>query len=138
MKPYPKMTSDVRIGKIIIKIKFIYNSKLYNCIEKKVPFIYRCKMGVVFMGCSFILPVLLIILFRRMLCSRRQQSNSYSSVVSILSQIIIRESVQTSSLSIQWQHLRMHFTVYPRLCRKEWMKHINSLSRFLFRSILCV
>ena len=125
MKPYPKMTSDVRIRKVIIKIKFIYNSKLYNCIEKKVPFIYSGKMGVVFMGCSFILPVLLIILFRRMLCSRRQQSNSYSSVVSmvdrlsqmpdeeivsILSQMIIREAVQTSSLSIQRQYLRMHGT----------------------------
>ncbi|KAG5572371.1 hypothetical protein H5410_062137 [Solanum commersonii] len=115
-------------------------------------------MDVVFMGCSFIFSVLLIILFKRMRCSRRQQNNSCSTVVSmedklsqlpdevivsILSQMTIREAVLTSSLSIQWQYLWMHVTrlkfdvsqfitwkmfYYPRLCRKEGMKHINLIN----------
>ncbi|WMV57824.1 hypothetical protein MTR67_051209 [Solanum verrucosum] len=98
-----------------------------------------------------------------MLCirSRRQQNNSCSTVVSmedrlsqlpdevivsILSQMTIREAVLTSSLAIQWHYLWMHVTrlkfdvsqfitwkmfYYPRLCRKEGMKHINLINNVL-------
>ncbi|XP_015166965.1 putative F-box protein At3g58860 [Solanum tuberosum] len=67
-------------------------------------------------------------------------------IVSILSQLTIREAVQTSSLSIQWHYLWMYVTrlkfdvsqfitwkmfYYPRLCRKEGMKHINLINNVL-------
>ena len=71
------------------------------------------------MVCFFILSVLLIII--RMHCSRRKQNNSCNTnvvstgdrlsqlpdevIVLILSQLTIREAVQKSSLSTQWQHL---------------------------------
>ncbi|KAK4726695.1 hypothetical protein R3W88_031612 [Solanum pinnatisectum] len=67
-------------------------------------------------------------------------------IVSILSQLTIREAVQTSSLSTQWHYLWMYVTrlnfdisrfitwkmfYYPRLCRKEGMKHINLINNVL-------
>ncbi|KAK4726706.1 hypothetical protein R3W88_031623 [Solanum pinnatisectum] len=67
-------------------------------------------------------------------------------IVSILSQLTIRKAVQTSSLSTQWHYLWMHVTrlnfdvsqfitwkicYYPRLCRKEGMKHINLINNVL-------
>ncbi|KAH0705746.1 hypothetical protein KY285_010281 [Solanum tuberosum] len=93
-------------------------------------------------------------------CTRRQQNNSCcvasmedrlsqlpdEVIVSILSQMTIREAVVTSSLSTQWRYLWMHATrlkfdvsqfitwkmfYYPRLCRKEGMKHINLINNVL-------
>ncbi|TMW93251.1 hypothetical protein EJD97_011958 [Solanum chilense] len=126
-------------------------------------------MDIVLMVCFFILSVLLIII-RMHCSRRKENNSCNTNVVStgdrlsqlpdevivstedrlsqlpddvvvsILSQLIIREAVQTSSLSTQWQYLWMHATrlnfdvskfitwetsFNPRLCKKEGLRHIN-------------